>query len=125
MSPAIKHDAYTSGRLLWNESKHKKTELIGLTVDNQGSVPNTIKMYDCFTAVSGKYASGGATYSQEDLGATNVLSGKIRKQLTVPAGETVHLSESDVKETTFLGKVYAVATTTDTDCIITCQYQLK
>ena len=123
--PAIQQHAYTSGRLLWNQSKHKKAELIGLTVDNQGAVPNTIKLYDCFTAVSGKYASGGATYSQEDLGSTNVLSGKIRKQLTVPSGETAHLGESDVKETTFLGKVYAVAATTDTSCIVTAQYKLK
>ena len=123
--PAIKQDAYTSGRLLWNEAKHKKATLTGLTVDNQGLSPETISLYDCFTAMSGYWVSGGAAVAQEDLGVTNVLSGKIRKQLTVPTGETVHLGDTDLKDLQFLGSVYVVASVTDTGCIITTQYQLK
>jgi hypothetical protein len=123
--PAIKQDAYTSGRLLWTEAKHKKAELTGLTVDNQGVSPETIQLYDCFTAMSGYWVSGGAAVAQEDLGSTNVLSGKIRKQLTVPTGEVVHLGDTDLKDVQFLGSVYVVASATDTGCIITSQYRLK
>jgi hypothetical protein len=123
--PAIKQDAYTSGRLLWTEAKHKKATLTGLTVDNQGVSPETISLYDCFTAISGVWASGGAAQAQEDLGTTDVLSGKIRKQLTVPAGETAHLGDTDLKDLQFLGSVYVVASVTDTGCIITAQYQLR
>ncbi len=123
--PAIQTYAYTSGLALWNENKHKKGELIALAVDNQGAAPQTIKLYDCFLAVSGIWASGGAAKSHDDLGYTDVLSGKIRKQLTVGVGETVSLGKSDLKGTTFLGKVYVVGTTTDTSCIITASYQLR
>ena len=122
---AVKVTASTVGSALWNQAKHKKAELIGLTVDNQGTAPNTIKLYDCFIAVSGKWSSGGATQSQEDLGSTNVLSGKVRAQLTVPAGETHKLSEDETKETNFLGKVYAVAGVTDSNCVIIAQYGLR
>jgi hypothetical protein len=123
--PAIKQDAYTSGRLLWTEAIHKKTVLTGLTVDNQAVAPETIQLYDCFIAVSGKWVSGGAARAQEDLGVTDVLSGRIRKQLTVPAGDTVHLGDMDLKDLEFLGSVYVVAGSTDTGCIITAQYQLR
>lgn len=123
--PAVKVTGNVSGSVLWNQPKHKKVELLGLTVDNQGTAPNTVKLYDCFTAVSGKWSSGGAGQSQEDLGSTNVLSGKVRAQLTVPAGETHKLSENDTKETNFLGKVYAVAGVTDTSCVIIVQYRLR
>lgn len=123
--PAIKTYAYTSGLALWNENKHKKGELIALAVDNQGAAPQTIKLYDCFTAISGIWASGGAAQGHEDLGSTNILSGKIRKQLTVGVGETVSLGKQDLQGTTFLGKVYVVAGATDTDCIITASYQLR
>ena len=122
--PAIQTTANTAGSALWNEAKHKKAELLGLTVDNKGTAPNTIKLYDCFIAVSGKWASGGAARNQEDF-STNVLSGKVRAQLTVPAGETHKLSEDDTKETNFLGKVYAVAGVTDANCVIIAQYRLR
>jgi len=122
--PAIQQDACTSGRLLWQEQKHKKAELLGLTVDNQSDSPETVKLYDCFTAISGVFASGGAAQAQEDLGTTDVLSGKIRLQLTVPVGETVKLGEPDCKGIEFLGKVYVVAGVTETGCIICAQYKL-
>jgi len=126
--PAIQKTA-VSGVLLWNEQAHKKGELLGLTVDNQSDANITAKLYDCFTAISGVFASGGAAQAHEIFGGTsgiaNCLSGKIREQLTVPAGETVKLGESECKGIDFLGSSYLVCNTTETGCVVIAQYKLN
>lgn len=118
--------AYTSGHagLLWNESEHKKAELLGLTVDNQHTTEEKIKLYDCFTT-DASTTQAGVTQAAEDLGTTNVLSGKIRLQLTVPTGETHKLGKEECAGIEFLGKVTAIASAETSDCIIIAQYALR
>lgn len=122
--PSVQTDAYTSGRLLWNEHEHKKGILEGLKIDNQSIYDQTIKLYDCFTTDASKTNAAGATQAAEDF-ETHVLSGKIRLQTTVPTGELVSLGQEDLKEVTFLGKAYVVAGTTTADCIVVAQYRLQ
>ncbi len=119
--------AYTSGHvgLLWNEHPHMKADLLGLTVDNQHTAPATVKLYDCFTVSSGKAGATGTPMAEEDLGTTNVLSGKVRLQVTVPSGETVKLGGEDCQGTEFLGKVTAIADVETSDCVVIAQYRLK
>jgi hypothetical protein len=127
MMPTSQTQAYTSGHagVLWNAHKHKKAQLLGITVDNKHTAPVTIKLYDCFTTDESKTGSTGATQAAEDLGTTNVLSGKIRLPITVPAGETVKLGEQDCKGVEFLGKVTAIASAESADCIIVAQYSMN
>lgn len=125
--PTARTIAYISGHagLLWNQHVHKKAELEGLTIDNQHIAEETIKLYDCFTATSGKAGATGTAMSQEDLGTTNVLSGKVRLQMTVPAAETVKLGQEDCKGIEFLGKVSVIASVETSDCVVIAQYHLK
>ena len=123
MSPSIQTDAYTSGRALWNEAKHKRGELVGLKVDNRSAYVEELDLYDGFTTTASKTMAAGATQASEDLGATDVLSGKIRARITVPAGEFHSLGQEDLKEVAFLGKAWVVASTTTADCIIIAQYR--
>lgn len=119
--------AYTSGfaGLLWNERKHHKAELIGLTIDNKYTATETIKLYDGFTTTASVFMSGGASQASEDLGTTHVLSGKVRLQITVPAGETLKLGKEDLAGTEFLGKATAIASAETSDVVIIAQYQFK
>ena len=111
--------------LLWNAHEHKKAELLGLTVDNLHTAPQTIKLYDGFDTDASKTGSTGATQAAEYLMLSGVGSGLIRQQLTVPAGETVSLGEEDLRGTEFLGRGTAVASALSSDCIVICRYKLK
>jgi hypothetical protein len=117
--------ANTAGALLWNERTHHKAELLGLTIDNQYTAPQKIQLYDGFTTTSGYFMSGAAAQGMEDLGSTNVLSGKIRLQVTVPAGETQKLGKEDLAGTEFLGKATVVASAISSDCVVIAQYNFK
>lgn len=122
---AIKTDCYTSGRALWNEAAHRKGHLLGLDIDNRSASPESIDLYDCFTTDAAKSMAAGATQAAEDLGTTDVLSGKIRARVTVPAGEFVSLPKENLEECTFLGKAWAVASVTSSDAIIIARYRLE
>lgn len=120
--PAVRQDAYTSGRLLFNSNLHRRTQLVGLSVDNQGVVDQKIELYDGFTTTASKTNAAGATQAAEDF-TTDVLSGKRRLQITVPVGQFVSLEERALKEVTFLGKAWVVASTTTSDCVVVAQYK--
>jgi len=125
--PSAQVTAKTSGfaALLWNKRTHHKAELLGITIDNKYTSPETIKLYDCFTTDAATFMSGGASQASENLGTTHVLSGKIRLQLTVPAGETQKLGREDCAGIEFLGKAAAIASAETSDVIIICQYEFK
>jgi len=108
---------------LWNAHKHKRAELTGLTIDNQYTAEETIKLYDGFATDASKTGAAGATQAAEFLGTSNVQSGFTRLQLTVPAGESVKLSEQDCKGIEFLGRASAIAGVTTSDCVIIAQYK--
>lgn len=124
--PVAKQDAYTSGRLLFElvSGGPKRAILEGLKIDNQSIYDQKIELYDCFTTDGSRTAAAGATQAGEDF-ATNVLSGKVRLQITVPIGEFVSLPKEDLRGIEFLGKAYAVASTTISDCVVIAQYRLK
>jgi hypothetical protein len=125
--PSKQVQAYTSGHTgaLWNAHEHKKGVLGGLTIDNKHTVQETVKLYDCFTTDASKTGSTGATQAAENFGTTNVLSGKVRLQVTVPAGEAQNLGENELKDIEFLGKATAIASVESSQCVIVAQYRLK
>ncbi|GAI08124.1 unnamed protein product [marine sediment metagenome] len=125
--PTKQVQAYHSGYagLLWNAHEHKRAELLGLTVDNQHTAEQKIKLYDGFDTDASKAAATGAIQAAEYLMLSGVGSGLIRLQLTVPAGETIKLGEEDCKGIEFLGRATAVASALSSDCIVIAQYQLK
>jgi len=110
--------------LLWNAHEHKRAELLGLTIDNQNTDPQKIKLYDGFGTTSSK-TGAGAAQAPEFKGTSSVVSGLIRLELTVPAGETQKLGKEDCEGIEFLGRANAIADTTTSDCIIIAQYKLK
>ncbi len=113
-----------SGKL-WSAHEHKRAELLGLTIDNQDAAPQKIKLYDGFATVSSKTGATGAAVDAEFRGTSNVQSGLIRLELTIPAGETHKLGKEDCEGIEFLGRANAIADTTTSDCIIIAQYKLK
>lgn len=114
-----------SGALLWNEEKHKRAELLGLTIDNQHTAPITMKLYDCFGTTSSRTGATGGAQDPEYLGVSGILSGLLRLQLSVPTGETQKLSEQDCKGIEFLGKALGLADVHTSDCVVIAQYKLK
>ena len=123
--PAVKQTANTSGLLLWNIHEHKKGFLDGLTIDNQHTAEEKVNLYDCFTTDASKTGATGATQAAENLGTTHPLSGKIRLQLTAPAGESVKLGQEDCKGIDFLGAAYVVGSVETSDCVVVAQYHLE
>jgi len=121
--PAVQQTANTSGLTLWNEHIHRKGILVGLKVDNRSTYNEALKFYDCFLTTSGRLVSGGAAEAREDFD-THTASGKVRVELSVPAGEFVSLSEDDLNEAVFLGDARVVGSTTTSDCIVVAQYRL-
>ena len=111
--------------LLWNAHEHRRAELLGLTIDNQYEATQKIKLYDGFATDASKTGAAGTTQDAEFKGTSSVVSGLIRLELTVPAGETQKLGEQDCKGIEFLGRANAIADTTTSDCIIIAQYKLK
>jgi len=111
--------------LLWNAHEHKRAELLGLTVDNQHTTPQTIKLYDGFDTDASKTGSTGGIQTAEHLMLSGVGSGLIRLQLTVPTGETQKLGKEDCEGIEFLGRATAVASDLTSDCVIIAQYKLR
>lgn len=111
--------------LLFNAHRHKRAELLGLTIDNQSVDDQTVKLYDGFATDASRTGAAGTAQPAEYLGASNVLSGLIRLQLTVPTGESIKLGEPDCKGIEFLGRANAMASTHTSDCVIIAQYKHK
>ncbi|MBA7671407.1 hypothetical protein ES703_79565 [subsurface metagenome] len=116
---------YIGSGKLWNAHEHKRAELLGLTIDNQNTVAQKVKLYDGFVTDASKTGAAGDTEAAEFKGTSNVQSGLIRLELTVPAGETHKLGKEDCEGIEFLGRANAIADTTTSDCIIIAQYKLK
>jgi len=121
--PAIKVTANTSGLALWNAHEHKRGVLLGLRVDNPSINDEKIELIDGFKTDASKTNAAGAAQAIEDF-LTDVASGKIRLQMTVPAGDFVSLGKDDLREVTFLGKSYVRGDTTTSDCVVTAMYEL-
>ena len=113
-----------SGKL-WSAHEHKRAELLGLTVDNRHTAALKIQLYDGFATDASKTGSTGATQAAEFLGTSNVQSGLIRLEITLPAGKTQKLGKEDCEGIEFLGRANAIADTTTSDCIIIAQYKLR
>ena len=122
--PSIKQTANTSGLALWNAHEHKRGILEGLKVDNPSAYDEKIELLDCFSTDASKTTAAGAAQAAEDF-ASEVASGKVRLQMTVPTGEFVSLGKEDLEEMTFLGKAYVRGDTTTSDCVVVAHYSLK
>ena len=123
--PAKDITANTSGAALWNEELHKGAELLGVTIDNKHTEPETLQLMDCFATDASKLGSTGADQAAEYLGVSGCASGRLRLQMTVPAGETQKLGEEDCKGIEFIGSAYGIGSVTNTNCVIICQYRFK
>jgi hypothetical protein len=124
--PAIKATANTSGSLLFSLASGGpfKAAIDGLKVDNQSINDEKLQLYDCFTTDGSKANSDGSTQNAEDFQAI-VASGKLRHQMTVPAGTFQSLGQEDLKEIDLMGDVYLVGSVTTSDCVVVAQYHLK
>lgn len=124
--PAKQVTADTAGQTLFTivSGAGLKGQAEGLKIDNQHSTPEKIQLYDCFTTDPSNTMAAGAAQAGEDFFAA-VLSGKVRFQMTVPAGESVSLGKEDLLEVTFFGKAYVVGSSTSSDCVVIAQYSLK
>ena len=124
--PSIKQQANTSGLALWTPTSGAalKGYLKGLKIDNPSIYDEKIELLDCFTTDPSKSNAAGATQAAEDFYAI-VASGKVRFQMTVPAGESVSLGKEDLEEVTFLGKAYVRGSVTTSDAVIIASYQLR
>lgn len=114
-----------SGARLWNEEIHKRAELLGLTIDNQSTVQQTVKLFDCFATDASKTGAADATQAAEYLGVSGILSGLLRLQITAPVGETQKLGQEDLAGVEFLGQALGLASTHTSDCVIIAQYRHK
>ena len=120
--PTARQTSNTSGLTLWNEHIHRKAELLGLKIENLYTAQVNVKLYDNFLTASGKLVSGGASESREDF-ATHTASGKIRFEVTAPAGESLSYGEEDLKGVEFLGDARVVGGVTTANCIVITQYR--
>jgi len=111
--------------ILWNAHKHKRAELLGLIIDNQYSAEEKVQLYDGFVTDASKTGAAGAAQAAEHLGTSNVQSGLIRFEITVPAGESVKLGKEDCEGIEFLGRANAIAGVNTSDCVIIVQYKHK
>ena len=123
--PAIKKTADTSGALLWEvvSGGPLRGILTGLKVDNPSAYDEKIELLDCFSTDAVKTTAAGAAQAAEDF-ASQVASGKIKLQMTVPSGNFESLGKEDLEEITFLGKAYIRGSTTTSDCVVVAQYKL-
>jgi len=121
--PAIRATANASGAVLWTPTSgsHWTAKLDGLKVDNQSPNVEKIELLDCFTTDPSKTNAAGATQVAEDFN-TQIFSGKIRLQMTVPPAEFVSLGKEDLRGYDFLGTVYVRGDSTTSDCVIVAQY---
>ena len=123
--PSIKSvsGAHTSGVLLWNQETHKVADLIGLRVDNKSVNDEKIELIDAFDTVASKTNAAGATQAVESM--NSVASGRVRLQMTVPAGTFQSLGKEDLEEVTFLGTAYVRGSANTSDCVVICSYRLR
>lgn len=124
--PSIKATANTSGAVLWTpvSGGPLKGILQGLKIDNPTIYDEKLELLDCFSTDASKAVAAGAAQGAEDF-VSQVASGKIRLQMTVPAGDFVSLGKEDLKEITFLGAAYVRGSTTTSDCVVVAQYSLR
>jgi hypothetical protein len=105
--------ANTTPQTLFTVPRHAKGRLTALVVDNQGAAPRTVRLQDVFTPSP---SAGNASPTQQTVE---------RLQVTVAAGATVRVPETELRDVEFLGEARAVASATDPATVIICAYSLQ
>jgi len=98
---------------LFSTPKVKKAKLTSVKVDNQGAVKRTIHLRDDFTT---DVSVGAAAAADKEIE---------RLQITVGAGLTADVPETELKDVEFLGDCKCYADAADEDCIIIVGHHME
>lgn len=120
-----KQTGNTSGLVLWNPHKHKVGVLDSLKIDNQHDANLLIQLVDQFTTDASKTMAADATQAAEALGTGHPLSGLVRFQTTIPAGEFDSFGKDDLGSMKFLGGCAVVSSEETSDCVVIAQYHME
>lgn len=115
----------TSGLTLFNAHKHKVGVLDGLKIDNRYDKNVLVKIYDQFTTDASKTMAADAATAAEVLGTGHPLSGKVRFEGTIPAGEFDSFDKGDLEGMKFLGGCAVVTNYETSECVVIAQYHME
>lgn len=97
---------------LFSTPKIKKAKLTSVKIDNQSAAAKTIHLRDDFTPDASVKVAAPTAKTIEKL------------QVTVGAGLTADVPETELKDKEFLGDCKCYADVADAKCIIICDYEL-
>lgn len=123
--PTARQTANTSGLVLFNGHLHKVGVVTGLKINNQSTYDELLRFMDCFATDAAKTMAADAAQASEDFGAVNPLSGKVRMEITVPAGEFQSFAKEDLQDMKFFGDCAVIAGTATSDCVVVAQYHME
>ena len=105
--------ANTTAQALWSTPKVKKAKVTSVKVDNQGTALRTIRWQDVFTPDPSVNVPSPSEQTIERL------------QISVGAGLTADIPETELKDVRFLGDTKAIANAIDTSCVIIMGYHME
>jgi len=111
--PTARVTAHTTAQALFSVPKHVVGKVTSVKVDNQGGAARTVRLQDIFTPD----ASAGVSAPSEQT--------KERLQITVGAGLTADVMETELRDLRFLGAVKAIANAVDANCVIIVGYHFE
>lgn len=111
--PTARVTANTSAQTLFSTPEHVKGKITVFKVDNQGSTAKTIELQDVFTPDA---SVGTSSPTEQTI---------YRLQITVGAGLTADVPETELRDVEFLGTAKAVASGVDTNCKIIVGYHFE
>jgi len=105
--------ANTADQALFSTPKHYKAKLTSVKVDNQGAALRTVRLRDIFTP-------------DPSVGVPSPSAQTIeRLQISVGAGLTADVPETELRDLEMLGDAKAIASAIDTACVIIVGYQFE
>jgi len=111
--PTARVTANTAAQALFSVPKHVVGKVTSVKVDNQGGAARTVRLQDIFTP---DVSAGVAVPSEQT---------KERLQITVGAGLTADVMETELRDLRFLGAVKAIASAIDANCVIIVGYHFE
>ncbi len=109
MATATCTAAVAPGLVLFTTDRVHKGKISNIAIDNQSAVIETIGFWDLFTTDASFLAAAAPI-------------ARLRKQVTVAAGQTISLEGDDVKDIDILGALWAIASAAQALCVITVGY---
>lgn len=105
--------ANTVAQALFSTPKVKKGKLTLVQVDNQGAALRTVRLQDIFTPDPSAGVPSPSVQTIERL------------QISVGAGLTANVPETELRDVDFLGDAKAIASAIDAACVIIVGYHME